>query len=175
MTTSKDFSGEEVVWTDRFVFFWKPPATFGQWTPSPFTVDGEHYVCAEQYMMAEKARLFGDEDVRRRILQSPSPRQHKKLGREVKGFDPATWEAHRLDIVVRGNLAKFTQHPEMRAELLSTGDRILVEASPLDQIWGIGLRADHPDAQHPDQWVGLNLLGEALMKVRAQLRAAADG
>ncbi len=163
--------GEQVVETADFVMFWKPPAVLGQWTPSPFEVDGTDYNCTEQYMMAEKARLFGDMQIRSRILKSDSPRAHKQLGRKVRNFDENIWKAKRFDIVVAGNMAKFSQNPEMRAVLLATGNKTLVEASPLDRIWGIGLSANDARAFHPPHWRGENLLGKALMAVRDRLRA----
>jgi ribA/ribD-fused uncharacterized protein len=169
---SDDFDGSQVIETATMVLFWQPPAVFGQWTESAFTVDGVTYSCAEQFMMAEKARMFGDEATRAEILASASPREHKALGRRVTGFDHAAWEAARLDIVIRGNLAKFGQDPALRAALLATGDKLLVEASPLDRIWGVGLRADDPRIHDQATWRGKNLLGEALMRVRTELRAA---
>lgn len=169
---SDDFDGSQVIETGTMVLFWQPPAVFGQWTESVFAVDGVIYGCAEQFMMAEKARLFGDEATRAKILASSSPREHKALGRTVTGFDHATWEAACLDIVVRGNLAKFAQNPSLLATLLATGDKLLVEASPLDKIWGVGLRADDPRIHDRANWRGQNLLGEALMRVRTELRAA---
>lgn len=170
-----DFDGSQVIETATMVLFWQPPGIYGQWTDSPFVDDDVRYGCAEQFMMAEKARIFGDEAVRRQILASASPRAHKALGRKVQGFDAAVWERERLPIVVRGNLAKFTQNPAMLAALLATGDKLLVEASPLDRIWGIGLRADDPRAHDQATWRGLNLLGVALMEVRARLRAGSAG
>lgn len=167
-----DFDGSQVIETPTMVLFWQPPAVFGQWTPSVFTVDGVTYGCAEQFMMAEKARLFGDVATLAKILASPSPREHKALGREVAGFDSGAWERACLDIVVRGNRAKFGQNPAMRAALLATGDKLLVEASPLDRVWGVGLRADDRRIHDRATWRGQNLLGEALMRVRAELRAA---
>lgn len=164
------FSGEQIVETTDFVLFWKPPGVFSQWTASPFTVDGVDYTCAEQFMMAEKARLFGDDAVLGKILKSKSPKTHKALGRKVAGFDGAVWERERLEIVVRGNEAKFGQNPEMRDALLATGEKTLVEASPYDRIWGIGLRADDARAFDRSTWRGLNLLGQALEQVRASLR-----
>ena len=154
---------------ESFTHFWDGP--FSQWHPCTFKIDMVRYNCAEQFMMAEKARLFGDEGVRAQILATGSPRAHKALGRQVAGFDQATWEAERVEIVVRGNLAKFSQNPEMCAALLATGDKTMVEASPYDRIWGVGLRADDSRVHDPERWRGANLLGEALMKVRAQLRA----
>jgi ribA/ribD-fused uncharacterized protein len=120
-------------------------------------------------MMAEKARLFHDEATRALILQASHPDQAKKLGRRVQNFDEARWNAVRFEVVVRGNAAKFSQHPELRQYLLQTAPCVFVEASPVDAIWGIGLAQDHPNATNPAEWRGLNLLGFALMKVRDQL------
>jgi ribA/ribD-fused uncharacterized protein len=119
--------------TERMVLFWKPPCCFSQWAISPFEYDGQSYVTAEQYMMAEKARLFGDEEVRKRIIETTDPKTQKALGRQVSNYVEEAWVDNRLDIVIRGNLAKFAANPEMKAELLATGDRILVEASPLGE------------------------------------------
>lgn len=146
-------------------------SVFSQWWAAhPFTIDGITYATAEHWMMAEKARLFGDEETRAKILTAPHPNEAKKLGREVQNFDGSRWLAARWDIVLRGNLAKFSQHSALREFLLNTNDRIIVEASPYDQIWGIGLAATDPNAENPDKWRGLNLLGFALMAVRAQLK-----
>ncbi|MDC0666423.1 NADAR family protein [Nannocystis radixulma] len=169
-----EFDGSQVIETETMVLFWQPPAAFGQWTSSRFVVDGVTYGCAEQFMMAEKARLFGDEATRAKILATDSPRQHKALGREVAGFVQAVWDRECLEIVVRGNRAKFGQNPDLRAALLATGDKLLVEASPLDRLWGVGLRADDPRIHDTSRWRGKNLLGEALMRVRAELRAAVE-
>jgi ribA/ribD-fused uncharacterized protein len=121
-------------------------------------------------MMWRKAMLFDDPATARDILAVAHPRQAKALGRRVTGFDDRVWDEHRFDVVVEGNLAKFGQHPELGAVLLNTGDRVLVEASPLDRVWGIGLSRDDPAAPDPARWRGLNLLGFALMRVRAALR-----
>jgi ribA/ribD-fused uncharacterized protein len=120
-------------------------------------------------MMASKARLFGDSATFERILAASHPKQAKDLGRLIADFDEAVWLAHRFDLVVAGNHANFSQHPELAEFLLGTGQRVLVEASPVDRIWGIGLAADSTDAASPDRWRGLNLLGFALMMVRYSL------
>jgi ribA/ribD-fused uncharacterized protein len=103
-----------------------------------------------------------------KILSASHPDVAKKLGREAKGFDEAKWVEHRFEIVVRGNEAKFGQNAALKQFLLNTGQRVLVEASPVDRVWGIGLAEDNPEAANPEQWPGLNLLGFALMKVRRQ-------
>ncbi|WP_443050992.1 NADAR family protein [Streptomyces sp. JV185] len=143
-----------------------------QWWPSPFTVDGVRYASAEHWMMAAKARLFGDAESEASALAAKSPAAAKKVGRLVRGFDDATWERERFALVVSGSVHKFGGDPELREFLLNTGDRVLVEASPMDRIWGIGLAADDPRAGAPASWRGLNLLGFALMDARAELRAA---
>ncbi|WP_426489744.1 NADAR family protein [Hymenobacter sp. 102] len=157
----------------KYLYFWGYTSkgslgkeVFSQWYPAPFTTDGDTYVTAEHYMMAEKARLFQDEATRQDILQAPHPDVAKRLGRQVQGFDEARWNAARFEIVVRGNVAKFSQHPALREFLLGTGNRVLVEASPVDSIWGIGLAQNHPHAANPAEWPGLNLLGFALMEAR---------
>lgn len=165
----RDFDGTEVVMTAEMVLFWKPPNPFGQWTPSPFVIEGENYHCAEQFMMAEKARLFGDTEIARQIMGCQDPRKHKKLGRQIENFEESRWAEQRCNIVFRGNVAKFEQNEELKNWLLQTGTRRLVEASPIDRIWGIGLAADHPDAYDPKRWRGLNLLGETLERVREHL------
>jgi len=141
-----------------------------QWWPARFCVEGVTYPTAEHFMMAEKARLFGDESTRARILTTRHPKTAKELGREVRHFKQNVWHKERFHIVVRGNLAKFEQNRDLGAYLLSTGDKVLVEASPYDDIWGIGLAADDQRAKNPAQWRGLNLLGFALMEVRQILR-----
>lgn len=144
-------------------------ACFSQWFAAPFVVDGQAYTSAEHFMMAEKARLFGDGVIRERVLAARSPAEAKALGRQVAGFDEAVWREARFGIVVTANEAKFSQHPDLKAFLLGTGERVLVEASPVDRIWGIGLPANHEDASAPARWRGLNLLGFALMEVRFRL------
>ncbi len=163
----------------KYLFFWghQPSkdgtitkACLSQWWRADFVVAGLTYRSAEHWMMAEKARLFDDEAVLSRILAANSPAEAKKLGREIQGFVPEVWEDHKFEIVKTGNWHKFSQHRDLAAFLRSTGERVLVEASPVDTIWGIGLAADAPDAAHPDRWQGPNLLGFALMEVRDQLR-----
>lgn len=162
----------------KYIFFWghRPQkdgsigkSCFSQWWLSPFEIGGQEYASAEHYMMAEKARLFGDEASRLAVLAAATPAEAKKLGAQVAGFVEQTWLQHRFEIVVRGNQARFTQNPELGDFLRQTGERVLVEASPLDRIWGIGLAEDDPRCQHPEQWQGPNLLGFALMEVRSRL------
>ncbi|MBT8227155.1 MAG: NADAR family protein [Dactylosporangium sp.] len=147
------------------------PGCLSQWWPAPFVVDGVAYPTAEHWMMAGKARLFDDPTGLATVLAARGPGAAKAAGRRVQGFDERRWTAARYRLVVAGNRAKFTQHPDLRRFLLATGERVLVEASPRDRIWGIGMAPTNPLVQHPSAWRGLNLLGFALMDVRDQLRA----
>ena len=167
----------------KYVFFWghHPSATgettkscFSQWYECEFTVDGVKYHTAEQYMMAQKALLFGDSAVYDEIMAASHPKQFKTLGRKITPFDEATWNSHKKDIVVCGNLAKFSQNTAMGEFLLGTGNRILVEASPYDKIWGIGRAASDDNIENPHTWRGENNLGFALMEVRDMLAETAD-
>lgn len=121
-------------------------------------------------MMAAKARLFGDEQMAVRVLEARSPRQAKQMGREVKGFDGAIWDREKRDVVAEGSFQKFRQNKDLGEFLLATGDHVLVEASPVDRVWGIGLAADDKKAANPLLWRGENLLGFALMRARDRLR-----
>lgn len=168
----------------KYLLFWghrpRPDGRIGasclsQWWPSPFTVDGVTYASAEHWMMAGKARLFGDAEAAERAVAAKSPAEAKKVGRLVRDFEGAVWERERYGLVVAGSVHKFGQDPELGGFLRGTGDRVLVEASPMDRIWGIGLAADDPRAEDPASWRGLNLLGFALMEARAALRDGAGG
>ena len=141
-----------------------------QWWMEDFWSIANSYLCMEQYMMAGKAQLFGDEEIRKEILECSDPKQMKALGRKVRGFDQKVWDKFKYAIVLRGNWCKFSQNRDLREFLLSTGDSVLVEASPYDNIWGIRLAASSPEARDPMKWRGQNLLGFALMEVRDELR-----
>ncbi len=166
----------------RYLHFWghrpRPDGRIGasclsQWWPAPFAVDGVVYATAEHWMMAEKARLFEDASAERAALAAGHPAEAKKAGRLVRGFDETTWARERFRIVVEGSVHKFGAHPDLLAYLLGTGDRVLVEASPVDRVWGIGLAASDEAAMDPERWRGPNLLGFALMEARERLRAGA--
>lgn len=146
-----------------------------QWYDCYFEIGGIMYHTTEQYMMASKARLFGDDDVFDEIMAADNPFDYKKLGRKIKGFEQEKWDAVKYDIVVEGNKAKFSQNPAIKEFLLSTGDAILVEASPYDKIWGIGLDREQAETVGVEQWPGENLLGCALMEARDWLRNKETG
>ncbi|WP_299107500.1 NADAR family protein [uncultured Tenacibaculum sp.] len=164
--------------TLKFLFFWghQPnkdgsigKSCFSQWWETPFEIDGITYPTAEHYMMAGKARLFKDEEILQKILNATHPNDAKKLGRKVKNFTPELWNEHKFEIVLEANYAKFSQNEALKEYLVNTKDRIIVEASPVDPIWGIGLAADNPNATNPTKWKGHNLLGYVLMEVRDRL------
>lgn len=163
----------------KYIFFWGHQPSkdgsitktcFSQWWPAPFEVDGITYPTAEHWMMAGKARLFNDTTVLKKILQANTPKAVKQLGREIQNFDPSVWDEQKFSIVVTGNWHKFSQHEALKTFLLNTGNRVLVEASPVDAIWGIGMAEDHTNITNPLLWKGQNLLGYALMEVRDKLQ-----
>jgi ribA/ribD-fused uncharacterized protein len=162
----------------KYLFFWGHQANkdgsigktcFSQWWPSPFTVEGTVYKTAEHWMMAQKAVLF-DKEMISRIIASESPAEVQKFGRMIKNFDATIWDENKFRLVVEGNFHKFSQDENLKEFLLNTNERVLVEASPLDKIWGIGLAADHPNIENPILWKGENLLGFALMEVRERIQ-----
>jgi ribA/ribD-fused uncharacterized protein len=150
----------------------KPVGEFvlSQWYHAPFSVNEIVYKTAAHWMMARKAMLFGDREAARKIVHADRPEEVKALGKNIKGFDDLKWSDWKYEIVKEGNFHKFHQHKKLRAYLLSTEDAILAEASPADEIWGIGLAQESKFAKDPYSWNGLNLLGFALMEVREYLR-----
>ncbi|TDW46041.1 hypothetical protein EV144_107235 [Flavobacterium sp. 270] len=164
---------------NKFLFFWghQPnkdgsisKTCFSQWWLSSFEVNGITYKTAEHWMMAKKAELFNDQEVLEKIILAKTPAEAKKLGREVKNYVDTIWLENRFEIVKDGNLHKFSQNKDLKEFLINTNERILVEASPVDPIWGIGMASDHKDVNNPEKWKGLNLLGFALMEVRDELK-----
>jgi hypothetical protein len=161
-----------------YLFFWgHQPSKDGsiiktcmsQWWPSVFEEGGILYKTAEHYMMAQKAKLFEDLEIFEKIINKSSPKDVKDLGRQIKNFDPKTWDQNKYEIVKQGNFLKFSQDKSLKHFLIQTKNKVLVEASPVDAIWGIGLAEDNVDAKDPGNWKGENLLGFALMEVRDEL------
>lgn len=160
--------------TETHHFFWK--SKLSQWSTSPFTDDkfmSEYlpfnkvaFVCAEQYMMFHKAMIMGDFDTAKKILETTDPKEQQSLGRQVSGYDEVLWDRTRYDVVKRGNILKFRQNPELKKMLFDTYPRQLVEASPHDKIWGVGLDETDPMINDPENWRGRNLLGKVLTEVR---------
>ena len=167
----RDFNSKKKL---KFLFFWghtengdkTTKASFSQWYNCKFTVDEITYHTAEQYMMAQKALLFNDNEIFNEIMKANHPKEYKELGRKIKNFSEVKWNESKYQIVLKGNIAKFSQNEKLKAFLLNTGTKILVEASPYDKIWGIGLSANEENIENPLTWKGENLLGFALMEVR---------
>lgn len=156
------------------IFFWQECAEYGifsNWYPASFVIDDFQYLHVEQYMMAQKAKLFHDAKRYTAILRANTPKECKALGREVSPFDARVWDAARYEVVKAGNRAKFSQNPALWRALLDTGDCILAEASPFDGIWGIQMDASAAAQTNPSLWPGKNLLGKVLMELRAEFRS----
>ena len=171
---SRDLQSElfsTLAMSDRYTFFYTKSSPFSQFHPCDFEEDGIKFTAAEQYMMYQKAVLFNDHDVAQQILYAENPMQMKKLGRQVSGFRESVWIDNRERIVSQGNYLKFTQNSTLKQRLLATGNTILVEASPSDKIWGVGLRETDPLIHDKNNWKGLNLLGKILTEVREKIKA----
>lgn len=153
--------------SEKFTVFLRGP--FSQWSRHGFTIDGIRYNTAEQYMMAEKARLFKDDVALKEIMKATHPRDQKAWGRKIKGFIKNEWEKIAQDVVYRASLNKFRQNPDIREQLFATRGTTLVEANPEDAIWGIALHESDPDCHDRSKWKGLNWLGIALTKARETL------
>jgi len=152
----------------EFTFFWRGP--FSQWHKANMTINNVTYFCAEQYMMAAKAKVFEDYETLNKILQSTSPKEIKDLGRVVKNFKQEVWDKVKYSIVYTGNFYKFIQNYDLKTLLLNTEDSTLVEASPYDKVWGIGMSEDDPDCLDVNKWKGENLLGKAITNVRQTIK-----
>lgn len=154
--------------TDKYVFFWG--SILSNWYTCEFEYKGIKFHNSEQAFMWEKAMFFGDEETAAKILKTPNPRENKRLGRTVKNFDRDMWLKRGYDVMREVCFQKFSQNEELKTTLLSTGDKIIVEASPEDVIWGIGLYHNNDDVLDESKWKGLNLLGKALGEVREALK-----
>lgn len=161
----------------EYQFFWHEYDPFGelsQWYASPFVLEGIRYETAEQYMMAKKALLAGDLERYVLIMHEKDPAKCKKFGKDVRALDVAAWSKCKEEVVYHANRAKFSQNKTLKKLLLSTGTKVLAEASPYDKSWGIGMEAKDPNSTNPAKWKGDNLLGKILMKVRDELRTAEE-
>ena len=151
------------------VFFYGGDAIFSQFYPCSFIENRQSFTCAEQYMHYKKAELFGDSQSGQLILASHSPVQHKRLGRRVRSFKDSVWSNYARNIVKTGTMLKFQQNYALKQRLLDTRPKQLVETSPYDRTWGIGLAIEDPNIHDPSQWRGSNILGQILVEVREEL------
>ncbi|WP_432651063.1 NADAR family protein [Huintestinicola sp.] len=174
---SPKYSAGDIAGNDKKIFFWKHHPVldsvgrecFSQWYEAGFSVGHRHFWCAEQFMMAEKARLFGDTEAYEKIMASKEQSEIKALGRGVRGFDEELWDKFKYRIVVNGNYYKFSENKVLRKYIMSTEGAVLAEASPFDRIWGIGMAEDKARNCDPKDWKGENMLGFALMEVREEI------
>ena len=143
-------------------------ACLSNFYPCEFEFNDKMFNFSEQCFMYQKALLFNDYEIAGQILKETDVRKIKALGRKVKDFDNELWDKHKEDFMYNACYAKFSQNDELKDFLLNTGNREIVEASPVDSIWGIGFSSDNA-MENINKW-GQNLLGKTLMKVRAELR-----
>lgn len=160
--------------TDTHIYFWG--GHFSQWYKSKFLVfvneiiGWREFETAEQYMMYMKALLFNDQETAAKILRESDPKKCKNFGRSVKNFDSKIWDEKKFGIVVDGNIQKFHHSFILFDKLKFTNNKILVEASPYDKVWGVGLHEDDDLILDEKNWRGQNLLGKALMEARSMLK-----
>lgn len=159
---------------NEYSFFYETKHPFSQWHKCKFTSEGLEFLSAEQYMMYKKAKLFNDSETANKIMNTSNPRKQKELGRSVKGFDEEKWNRKALEIVYEGNLEKFSQNENLMNILLSTKGRTIVEASPYDKIWGIGLSEENTESSSSMNWQGTNLLGIILTELRQEFLAGGE-
>ena len=151
--------------------FWRTAEVFSNWNLGAFTVEGRTFNCAEQFMMFTKATLFGDLQTADQIMVESNPRKQKALGRQIQGYVDTVWQSQAEDLMFPGLFAKFTQDPDRKAAILATDNTLLVEASPDDVVWGIGLEESDPRCLNPKEWLGQNKLGRVLTRVREAIKA----
>jgi ribA/ribD-fused uncharacterized protein len=161
--------------TDTHLFFWKEK--FSNWFFSPivftdpFSGASINFTCTEQAFMYFKAITFDDYETANKIIAAQTPKEQKELGRQVKNFNQGVWDDEKFACMYWANAMKYTQHENLKAELIATTPLKLVEASPVDKIWGIGLAEDNPLALDEATWQGQNLLGECLTQLRNDIIA----
>jgi hypothetical protein len=156
---------------DNYLLFWS--GHFSNWYPASFIIGSMTFNCVEQYMMYMKAKTFNDQETMDKVMATLDAKEQKKLGRGVKNFNPVAWDLVKEEVVYDGCFAKYLQNLDLKEDIIKTNDLMLVEASPYDKIWGIGMSAKDPDVTDESKWKGENLLGKALMKVRNKLKGNA--
>ena len=154
--------------TDTHIYFWN--GIYSQWSRSPFMENNIEYPNAEFYMMYHKARVFNATDIQKKMIEvKNNPKAVKALGRQIKNFSDSVWDKHKMEVVERASFLKFTQNPDLLRQMINDKDKILVEASPVDKIWGIGLHYNDDKVLDESKWNGQNLLGKCIMKARNEI------
>lgn len=156
--------------TEFYTFFWKDKDCFSNWHPSKIEYGGITFNCSEQLYMYRKAIFFNDVEIAHEIVATKSPREQKALGRKVKNFDATSWNEVAKDIMYEVNKLKYEQNEKLMDQLLQTDDTEIVEASPYDKIWGIGMDENHPNVEDKTKWEGTNWLGEVLTSLREDIK-----
>ena len=154
--------------SDEFTYFWGKEGVFSNFYPKSFMFHGARVYTSEQAFMMLKAKEFGDMKTYKQLLSAKHPAHAKSLGRKVSNYDDKRWSDVRYERMVEVLTYKF-RDADLKEALLSTGESTLVEASPFDKIWGVGMAAHDPNISNPQMWKGQNLLGKALMEVRSKL------
>lgn len=152
--------------TKTHVYFWG--GVYSQWYKAPFTENGKVFQTAEHYMMYHKTLTF-DPSKANLIFETNNPKKVKAIGRSLTNFDKDVWDKVCMDIVIKGNYLKFTQNKDLLNQMLVDAPKTLVEASPVDKIWGVGLSEDDPLILNESNWRGENNLGKCLMLARARI------
>lgn len=155
--------------TDKYIFFWRSISIYSNWFECLFEIDDRSFNCSEQYFMYQKALTFGDTETAEIILNTQNPRAQKQAGRNIKGYNELVWNQKRYDIMLQGVYEKFNQNEDLKYQMLQTGNKIFVEASPYDCVWGVGLSEDDDLILDEKNWRGENLLGKVLCEVRKRL------
>lgn len=175
----KDSTGIQIATfsKDELICFWKTTDEYGcfsNWYLSNFIVDGITFYSGEQWFMYQKAQLFKDYEIAKQILMTPIKKvidnvNIKYLGRKVSNFDENVWNENCENLIYKGLLEKFKQNEDLKNKLIETKDKYIVEASPVDIIWGVGL-VESKEIYNPMNWKGQNKLGEILMEIRYELQ-----
>lgn len=152
-----------------FTFFFSRDCPLSNFYPATFTINGHTFNCAEQFIQHSKAVLFNDQKTAQDIIHEPLPEKQKQLGRQVTNFNAKLWEDSIQKIVTRGLAQKFEENNDLKTFLRNTGSNELVEASPRDTLFGIGLGMSNEAKTDKSKWRGKILQGQMLQKIRSEM------
>lgn len=154
--------------TDEYIFFWQ--GKLSNFYRTEIHYQGLHFHSSEQLFMYFKAKFFNDEYHARLILESKTPKESKLYGRKVVGFNNEEWDKVKCDFMYKALQAKFYGNKELSSYLTRKEhkNKLFVEASPYDKIWGIGIDENNPELLQTNFW-GKNLLGQLLTKLHNEI------